>query len=142
MVWKKDLPLERSLAMLREKKTAPPIAQGGRSMSSFDLSYEEHAQIYSAAIVLVFRASVSFFPSLALALPAHVYRRLLVYCAGLCVLRKYQTCLGISRQLGGCSHDALTKGTAVGHSELAVGKDHIHMDIDRPHLPDLCGDSR
>ena len=109
MVWKKDLPLERSLAMLREKKTAPPIAYGGRSMSSSELSYEEHAQIYSAAIVLVFQAGVSFFPSLALALPAHVYRRLLVYCAGLCVLRKYQTCLGISRQLGGCSHDALSR---------------------------------
>ena len=36
----------------------------------------------------------------------------------------------------------ITKGTAVGYSELAIGKDHIHLDIDRPHLPDLCGDSR
>lgn len=83
-------------------------------MSSSDLSYDEHAQIYSAAILLLFRAGLSFFPRLAIALPTHMYRRLLVYVAGLCTLRKYQTCLGINRQLGGCSHDALSRFLQAG----------------------------
>jgi hypothetical protein len=106
---KKGLHSERSLAMHKEKKTSPPLPYRGRSMSSIDLTYEEHAAIYSAAIVLVFRAGKVFFPRLAVTLPELVYRRLMIYSAGLCALRKYQTCLGISRQLGGCSHDALNR---------------------------------
>lgn len=106
---KKGLHSERSLAMHKEKKTSPPLPYGGRSMSPIDLTYEEHAAIYSAAIVLIFRAGKVFFPQLALTLPEQLYRRLMIYCAGLCALRKYQTCLGITRQLGGCSHDALNR---------------------------------
>ncbi len=78
-------------------------------MITYPVSYEEHAAIYSAALVMLFRATLELVPSLALHLPHMVYRRVVIYCAGLCVLRKYQTCLGIERQLGGCSHDALTR---------------------------------
>jgi len=78
-------------------------------MVTYPVSYEEHAVIYSAALLVLFRATLEFVPSLALQLPQVVYRRVVIYCAGLCLLRKYQTCLGIERQLGGCSHDALTR---------------------------------
>ena len=73
------------------------------------LSYEAHAMIYSAALVVLFRAAKEVAPWLIQQLPHQVYRRVLIYCAGLCALRKYQTCLGITRQLGGCSHDALNR---------------------------------
>jgi len=73
------------------------------------LGYEAHAMMYSAALVVLFRAAKEFAPWLMGQLPQGVYRRVVIYCAGLCALRKYQTCLGIARQLGGCSHDALTR---------------------------------
>lgn len=78
-------------------------------MSGYDLSYEEHAAIYSAALLILFRATKEFAPLLVQQVSDVVYRRVVIYCAGLCVLRKYQTCLGISRQMGGCSHDALNR---------------------------------
>ena len=78
-------------------------------MPEYRLSYDDHAAIYSAALVMLFRATREFLPVLVRQLPVVVYRRLVIYCAGLCLLRKYQTCLGISRQLGGCSHDALNR---------------------------------
>lgn len=78
-------------------------------MSGYTLSYQEHAAIYSSALLILFRATKEFVPLLGRQLPEVVYRRVVIYCAGLCVLRKYQTCLGISRQLGGCSHDALNR---------------------------------
>jgi SRSO17 transposase len=74
-----------------------------------ELSYEDHAAIYSAALLFVFRVAGKGVPSLAKEVSELVYRRLLLYCAGLCLLHKHQTCLGIARQLGGCSHDALTR---------------------------------
>ena len=78
-------------------------------MPGYQLSYEEHAAIYSAALVILFRAVREVAPWLIQQLPPVVCRRLVIYCAGLCLLRKYQTSLGIARQLGGCSHDALTR---------------------------------
>lgn len=78
-------------------------------MADFTLSYDEHAAIYSAALVILCRVVCACAPALIRQLPAVVYRRLVIYCAGLCTLRKYQTCLGISRQLGSCSHDALNR---------------------------------
>lgn len=78
-------------------------------MSGYDVSYEDHAAIYSAGLWILFRATREFAPFLVVQLSQVAYRRLVIYCAGLCVLRKYQTCFGISRQLGGCSHDALTR---------------------------------
>lgn len=78
-------------------------------MNSYTLSYDEHAAIYSAALLVLFQAVKEFAPWLIRQLPQVVYRRLVIYCAGLCVLHKYQTCFGISRQLGGCSHDALNR---------------------------------
>ena len=74
-----------------------------------ELSYDEHAAIYSAALLILFRATRECVPGLLRQVPVVVYRRLVIYCAGLCLLRTYQTCLGITRQLGGCSHDALTR---------------------------------
>jgi hypothetical protein len=94
---------------LREKKTSPSHIKGGRSMSGYELSYDEHAAIYSAALVILFQATREFVPGLLRQVPVMVYRRLVIYCAGLCVLRKYQTCWGISRQVGGCRHDALNR---------------------------------
>jgi len=78
-------------------------------MSGYDVSCEDHAAIYSAALWILFRATKEFAPFLVMQMSQVAYRRLVVYCAGLCVLRKYHTCFGISRQLGGCSHDALNR---------------------------------
>ena len=73
------------------------------------LCYEDHAAIYSAALLFVFRVAVKGTPCLAKEVCEFVYRRVIIYCAGLCLLHKHPTCLGIARQLGGCSHDALTR---------------------------------
>lgn len=78
-------------------------------MYIYTLSYDEHAAIYSAALLVLFRAAMEFAPWLTQQLPQVIYRRVIIYCAGLCVLRKYNTCFGIARQLGGCSHDALNR---------------------------------
>ena len=60
-------------------------------MATHPVSYEEHAAIYSAALLVLFRATLEFVPSLAVQLPQGVSRRGVIYCAGLCLLRNSQT---------------------------------------------------
>lgn len=73
------------------------------------LDYNEHAAVYSAALIFVFQVVIKFFPCMAVDFSNRNYHRVVIYCAGLCFCHKYQTALGISRQLGGCTHDALTQ---------------------------------
>lgn len=78
-------------------------------MSKTHLSYNDHAAIYSAALLIIFQITAVSIPYLSLRFSDHIYRRIVIYCAGLCFCQKHQTALGIAREIGGCSHDALTR---------------------------------
>jgi len=71
------------------------------------LDYVDHAAIYSAALIFLFRVVWAICPWILAALSEKASQRLIIYCGGLCFLRKHQTCLGIATHLGGASHDAL-----------------------------------
>ena len=73
------------------------------------LSYTEHAAVYSIALVFLFRVIGQSVPALSDALSQKAYRRLVIYCTGLCLLRKHQTCANIADKIGGPSHDGLTR---------------------------------
>lgn len=73
------------------------------------LDYEDHAAIYSAALIFLFQVVWATCPWIITTLSDKASRRLVIYCAGLCLLRKHQTCLGIATHLGGASHDALNR---------------------------------
>jgi len=78
-------------------------------MFGYRLSCEEHVAIYSAALPVLFRAVKEFASWLVGQVSHQVFRRLVIYCAGVCVFRKYQPGLGLARQVGGCSHEALNR---------------------------------
>ena len=84
------------------------------------LSYDEHAMIYSADLVVVFRMMSGSAPALSVQLCTSMYRPLIVYCTGLCLLRKHQTCRGMAQRVGGASHDALTRLLNHGPSFVAI----------------------
>jgi len=89
-------------------------------MSIPSLSYNEHAMIYSAALVILGRFILYSVPALSVALGESMYRPLIVYCTGLCLLRKHLTCRGIAHRVGGASHDSLTRLLNQGPSFVSL----------------------
>jgi len=73
------------------------------------LSLEQHAAIYSLAILVLFKLVPTLCVHLAQRLSQQSYRSLVVYLCGLCAKDKNQTCLGIAKCFGLVSHDALTR---------------------------------
>ena len=65
--------------------------------------------IYSAALLIMGRFLLRSAPALSVTLCESLYRPLVVYCTGLCLLRKHQTWKGIAQRVGGVSHDKLTR---------------------------------
>ena len=57
-------------------------------MSIPSLSYTEHAMIYSAALLVIGRFLLRSAPVVSVTLCESMYRPLVVYCTGLCLLRK------------------------------------------------------
>lgn len=84
------------------------------------LSYSDHAMIYSAALLIVGRFMLYSVPALSVALGESMYRPLIVYCTGLCLLRKHPTCRGIAQRVGGASHDSLTRLLNQGPSFVSL----------------------
>jgi SRSO17 transposase len=73
------------------------------------LTVEQHAAIYSLAILVLFKLVPALCVQLAHRLSQQSYRSLVVYLCGLCAKDKNQTCLGIAKRFGLVSHDALTR---------------------------------
>ena len=65
--------------------------------------------IYSAALLIMGRFLLRSASALSVTLCESLYRPLVVYCTGLCLLRKHQTWKGIAQRVGGVSHDKLTR---------------------------------
>ena len=95
--------------MLIVSITNKDTKKGDRPMSNINSSYNEHAIIYSGALVIIFQTTAVAVPYMVMSFSEHIYRRIVIYCAGLSFCQDHQTALGISRELGGCSHDALTR---------------------------------
>lgn len=97
------------------------------------LSYPEHAAIYSTALMFLFYVVGQSVPLLCEAFSQRMYRRLVIYCTGLCLLRKHQTCANIAKKIGGSSHDGLTRFLNGG--KIVIG--HLMLSCLQMALP-LC----